>query len=148
MINVNEKNPFKMRTVVIISILAIVFMSSNTAHCQSASYYNLKLNEYGKIERKGKGLTIAGGIVALTGAAALSVGLIEYSKTGESGWGAGPAFIGGTVGSAGLILMIPGAIYWGIGSSKVKRLRLEMEMTKTGFYYNPLSTGITIAFRF
>lgn len=97
-----------------------------------------------------------GRIMTLSGLVLGSVG------TGLIIWGTGPGtvnkewpLIAGSISAGvGAAMLIPGAVYWGIGKSKTREYKLRLENVGTGFYYKPgtiyapPSAGIVLAYRF
>lgn len=134
--------------------LAATFLSlSFSANAQQDSLMNkIKYEKFKSWKKTGKILTITGATLAVVGS-----GVIIWMVTDENpGVSEDDVLmvVSSVATGAGTLMLIPGAIYWGIGNSKTREYKLRLENMGTGVYYQPKtiyapqSAGIVLAYRF
>ncbi len=90
----------------------------------------IKYEKFKSWKKSGKILTLTGGALAVVG-----TGLIVWMVTAEDTGIEGdvPMVLGSIACGGGTLMLIPGAIYWGIGNSKTREYQLRLENLKQAF---------------
>ena len=149
-----------MKTVLKLSLAIILLICTALANGQLAdsTLYKVKLEKFKVKERNGKIITVSGVAGIIIGGALCLVGNSWYNKSesiedNETRWaysdkGDRYMIAGYVVGGAGIVLSIPGIINWSVGHKKVTEYTIKLDDVRAGFYYNPKSAGVTLAFKF
>jgi len=137
----------------IITFLTLIFMSGffSASAQQDTVMLKIKYEKFKSWKKTGKILTLTGGALAVVG-----TGLIVWAVTADDPGIEGDSFmvLSSIACGGGTLMLIPGAIYWGIGNSKTREYKLRLENMGTGVYYQPKtiyapqSAGIVLAYRF
>jgi hypothetical protein len=143
-----------MKTVLKLSLIAILLLCTTFANGQLAdsTLYKVKLEKFQTKAHNGKIVTLVGvGAVVIGGICAI----IGEQPVPDPDWpgssderSVGLAYVGLGLAAAGIIAIIPGSINWSTGKKKVKEYQIKLDDARTGFYYNPKSVGVTLAFKF
>jgi hypothetical protein len=134
-------------------LLALMFLSLTfpVNAQQDTVMLKIKYEKFKSWKKTGKILTLTGGALAVIGTG-LIVWMVTADDTGIEG--DAPMVLSSVACGGGTLILIPGAIYWGIGNSKTREYKLRLENIGTGFFYNPgtiyapNSAGIVLAYRF
>jgi hypothetical protein len=106
--------------------------------------YKIKIENYKSLKRTGIIVTITGATIAAAGGVVRILGATLPERESDDAYcTAGYILMG-----VGVAAMIPGLILHGVGKSKVREYQMRLDNIRTGFYFSPDHSGITLTYNF
>ncbi|MCU0462304.1 MAG: hypothetical protein MUF36_09875 [Bacteroidales bacterium] len=151
-----------MKTILKLSLtLALLLCVTAVNGQKDSTLYKVKLMKFENQVKNSRIATYSGLVVTIGGGISVLIGrsylkkhddLMDEGKPEEAEKYIHPErysyIIGGALLSAGTITSVISGINWGVGKRKIKEYQIRLDDTKSGFYYNPKSIGVTLAFKF
>jgi len=140
-----------MKKILTLFLSVVLLALTSFADAQDSLMYKIKYEKFKSWQRTGRALTISGLALGVVGTGLLIWGTGDSPSAVNQDWS---VIAGSICTGAGVVALIPGAIYWGIGNSKTREYKLRLENLGTGFYYKPNSTyapgsaGFVLTYRF
>jgi len=120
-------------------ICSSVYSQADSTICK------VKIEQYQSWQKTGKILIFSG-----AGAVAAGAGLRIYATTYADSNRSDDAIVGASYAiiGVGVVTMINGLIFHGIGKRKTNEYKIKLNDIRTGFYYTPNHSGIVLTYRF
>jgi H+/Cl- antiporter ClcA len=133
-----------MKQILKLSWAIVLLFCTTLAQTQDSTLYKIKLIKFEKQVKNSKIATYCGlGVVLIGSGVAISSYIVHPDDFDHE-----QAVAGYIVAGAGVIASVISGIHWSVGKSKVTEYKIRLDDTRSGFYFNSKSAGVTLTFRF